>query len=975
MKRSRIVIAVMLHPGGASLMCSRRPGLRAPLLLVGWLALAAALQAGQEPPALFTGSAAFGTSPLPSAGALRSRSATAHLELLDHLPPDGTGWLRLNLFDDVSYSARFIRHGRPAASTRAWSGTLKEAPHGSVTIIRNNAGMLAVVRVPGAATYEVRSTADGAATIRQIHVTAPRCTDSAAAAMGGARRMPALNAARLAWSPGPLAGPQPAAITPYTYGCDDGTVIDIMIVYTDDARAAAGSTAAMESNIALAIQEANDALANSQIDTSLRLVHTHEVNYTETGDFGTDLDRLVNPSDGFLDDVPPLRDQYGADCVSFWSHYNFFGVGFFPDGSLQGINASGITLMDWRGYSGLLLAHELGHNLWCAHDRAHTLDTPYAPYSYGFIEPGSAWQDIMAQAPGVPWIPHYANPGVIWPGPVPPNPGPTGVAVGNPDPCDVALTIMDTRHIIANFRPTALPGLPSVLYVNAAAAPGGDGLSWATALRDLQDALCRAGGSNGAVQQIWVAAGTYKPDRGGAGRTAGFNLRNHLAIYGGFAGTETQLSQRNWKANLTILSGDIGTVADNSDNSFHAVTCIGNDRTARLDGFEITGGQADSTNWPDNRGGGLLCDNAGPTIAHCTFTGNHAGDAGGAFSSINSSNPLIAECTFLSNTADGSGGALAVDQSAPTLRNCLFRLNSAPTAGAVIHSGDSPAFYASCRFLANTATGQSGGAVGSFNASPTFVNCLFSGNNCQWYGGGLFGFGAGSENLKLVNSTFSRNSAVIYGGGVAVDQPGPALANTILWGNTATASIEEQQIVRFGFVAVNVSQCTVQGWTGAMGGSGNNGSNPLFVDDDGADGTVGTLDDDLRLGGGSPGIDTGSTAGLPADTADLNGNGNTAEATPLDLDAHPRVLAFAVDRGAYEAIPVIPADFDHDGDVDGDDYAHFAACATRSRVAQNNAACADAKLDADSDVDMRDFALFQRCYSGPQQPASADCAD
>jgi hypothetical protein len=175
--------------------------------------------------------------------------------------------------------------------------------------------------------------------------------------------------------------------------------------------------------------------------------------------------------------------------------------------------------------------------------------------------------------------------------------------------------------------------------------------------------------------------------------------------------------------------------------------------------------------------------------------------------------------------------------------------------------------------------------------------------------------------------------------------------------------------------AAAISRCILQGWTGSLGGSGNNGSNPSFIDDDGADNTAGTLDDNLRLAAASPAVETGETAALPPDTADLNGNANTIEPTPLDLDDHPRVLGSSVDRGAYELVPVIPADFDHDGDVDTTDFDHLKGCATRSLVPQNNPACLNARLDADTDVDMSDFSILQRCFSGAMLPARVNCAN
>src|SRR5690349_8828972 len=105
-----------------------------------------------------------------------------------------------------------------------------------------------------------------------------------------------------------------------------------------------------------------------------------------------------------------------------------------------------------------------------------------------------------------------------------------------------------------------------VIYVRAGASGANSGSSWANAYTSLANALSAASSGD----QIWVAAGTYTPTDG-SDRTASFTLENGVAVYGGFAGTETLLSQRDWNTNITTLSGDIGTVGDASDNSFHVV--------------------------------------------------------------------------------------------------------------------------------------------------------------------------------------------------------------------------------------------------------------------------------------------------------------------------------------------------------------------------------------------------------------------
>src|SRR5690606_29585783 len=133
-------------------------------------------------------------------------------------------------------------------------------------------------------------------------------------------------------------------------------------------------------------------------------------------------------------------------------------------------------------------------------------------------------------------------------------------------------------------------------YVNAAAASGGNGLSWGSAYQSLQNALSAAGSGD----EIWVARGTYKPTTTTT-RTIAFNLKSGVSLYGGFAGTEFSLEQRNWNSNPTILSGEIGSTAL-TDNSNHVISGSSVSDIV-LDGFVIEKGYASSSNY----GGGLYC--------------------------------------------------------------------------------------------------------------------------------------------------------------------------------------------------------------------------------------------------------------------------------------------------------------------------------------------------------------------------------
>ena len=110
---------------------------------------------------------------------------------------------------------------------------------------------------------------------------------------------------------------------------DDGSIIDVMVVYTPAARDAEGGTAAMDALINLAVEETNTAFANSLVDPRIRLVHTAVVNYVETGDMGTDISRLRTKTDGYMDEVHLWRDTYAADQVSLIeASGNYCGIAY-----------------------------------------------------------------------------------------------------------------------------------------------------------------------------------------------------------------------------------------------------------------------------------------------------------------------------------------------------------------------------------------------------------------------------------------------------------------------------------------------------------------------------------------------------------------------------------------------------------------------------------------------------------------------
>ena len=309
-----------------------------------------------------------------------------------------------------------------------------------------------------------------------------------------------------------------------------------------------------------------------------------------------------------------------------------------------------------------------------------------------------------------------------------------------------------------------------VHYVKWNAGGVNSGTSWTDAYTDLQSALSAASSGD----EIWVAAGTYKPTTG-TDRAISFELKNGVAIYGGFAGTETLHTQRDPATNVTILSGDIGVADDNSDNSYHVIVGSNTDNSAVLDGFTVTGGNADGSSInPQGRGGGMLNVGGDPTLSNIIFSDNSATFGGGMFNegidlgngNWNGGDPILTNISFTNNSATEGGGMENMNHSSPTLMNVIFSGNT------VTRSGGGMLNFKSCNptltnvtFKENSAA-AGGGMLNWMNNDPVLTNVTFVNNEAIWIMGGGIGGGIGNYQSSpvLTSVTFSGNSAANSGG-------------------------------------------------------------------------------------------------------------------------------------------------------------------------------------------------------------------
>ena len=391
------------------------------------------------------------------------------------------------------------------------------------------------------------------------------------------------------------------------------------------------------------------------------------------------------------------------------------------------------------------------------------------------------------------------------------------------------------------------------LYVNARIPESGYGNTWANAKKTIQEALDRTYPG----EEIWVAQGTY---------VESLRLRSGIAVYGGFAGTETLRSQRSQDPRLSIVMPDPG---GSSAWKYLSGVSLEGVTTATLDSFTIT---SPKDFYPFYRiVSGVKCTSAGRTntISNCIITGNKAlgsyifddmtdpwleGIGGGII--CESSSPVFDRCVITDNSATDYGGGIYCSYSNPTLKNCVIARNS------VRGLRYSDYWHA----LPILPLGW-GGGIYCLNSSPVVSNCTITSNTALW---GDAGVSCDEHSHPLITNTiFSKNV------GCAVVERDEAsstvLSNCLFFGNTKGDYVVDGLTTYTGGAAIN---------SHVPGAQSNMDGDPAFVDEAGGDYHLTPL---------SPCIDTGR------DTSPAEYGGVT---TDFDGDARPYGPAY--DIGADE---------------------------------------------------------------------------
>ena len=338
--------------------------------------------------------------------------------------------LKLNLFDDVALTAVIDKTESVSAGGRSFLGRIADV-EGSFVVLSVFDGIMAGnITVPGAF-YQVRYVGEGVHAVYQIDQSA----------------FPP----ELQPIPVPDRGSDSSGNAVPEKG-DSGGTIDVMVLYTPAARSAAGGTSAMQALITLAVSETNTGYSQSQVTQRARLVHSTEVSYTEV-DFDTDLARLRGKTDGYMDNIHALRDQYGADLVVLLKGGgDYCGLGYMMTSlasTFESYAFCTVRLDCATGYYSF--AHEMGHNMGSHHDHANATGTVIYPYSYGYQSPSKAWRTIMAYdctGTSCPRKNYWSNPNLTWTA--------TGELMGvsgtGSTAADNHRSLNNTAYTVANFR-------------------------------------------------------------------------------------------------------------------------------------------------------------------------------------------------------------------------------------------------------------------------------------------------------------------------------------------------------------------------------------------------------------------------------------------------------------------------------------------------------------------------------------------
>jgi hypothetical protein len=399
--------------------------------------------------------------------------------------PDSEIEMILNIFSGIEFATLFNKIEKNRSGSFSWYGSLKDFPMSQVVLVVNKNRVFGSISKLNF-TYQIRHVADGIHAVYEIDpskfppdgepvapiiqskpspmphpkVESEEEPESTPLNLKGTQNQDPFSQSGVGHGPmsdAPLSGittipdtfipsSTASASDPATQA-DDGTVIDILVVYTAEARVIEGGTSAIESLIDLSISLTNSIYSNSGVSHVLRLVGRQEVNFPETSFSFTGF--LSAGQNGLIPGLQDLRNTVGADLVAILVQ---------GDNSLCGIaglmtqNSSSFAPFAYSvtqtncAVGNLTMAHETGHNMAARHDRANdnTNGVPF-DFNHGFVDNTNNFRTVMGTGTNT-RISNFSNPNVLFNGAV------TGIAEGNALAADNRLTFQNTALTVSNFR-------------------------------------------------------------------------------------------------------------------------------------------------------------------------------------------------------------------------------------------------------------------------------------------------------------------------------------------------------------------------------------------------------------------------------------------------------------------------------------------------------------------------------------------
>jgi Leucine-rich repeat (LRR) protein len=413
-------------------------------------------------------------------------------------------------------------------------------------------------------------------------------------------------------------------------------------------------------------------------------------------------------------------------------------------------------------------------------------------------------------------------------------------------------------------------------YVNAAATGTNEGTSWADAFTSLQNALLIASSENYPFYVFYLSEGTYTPTPS-ADRTATFVIQPDFELYGGFPATgDPVFEDRDPNQFTTILSGNIGILEDNSDNSFHVMEILGGVGQSLIDGVTIAFGNANSEGVDQSIGAGILIEEGANTlISNINIENNSADSDGGGIYIKTNSDVFVQNGYFFNNSAVNDGGAL------------YSRSSFSTAAGNPISHSE---------FSQNSAGNNGGGLYLEGNKSE-LVNSIIYTNSAVNNGGGVHVSGEITVTSSNIIDNFITSEVGIGAGIFRTGTNNFTISNSIIYGNNFFDNLDFTYQVGDDFgdgINMAISFSIVQNSNFEIPPY-----NELFTTDT-YSANPDFIPDSFIPSFTSPAIDAGLENFLPADVYDLDGDDDIDESIPKDFNLSARVFGASVDIGAFE---------------------------------------------------------------------------